>query len=216
MATEAEAPELGLRERKKRQTRQRIVAEAVELFAEHGFDKVPVAEIARRAEVSEATVFNYFATKEDVFFQGMQAFEQAIVDAVRDRPAGASIVAAFGDFVLRQRGYLAEGDAGVRQIAKAARIIAGSPALQDRQRRTAEHYTRELAAVIAEDVSAPPGDLRPYVAANALMGISVAMRDAVHAAALAGDGGPAIADDVLARGRNALDMLEHGLSPLGA
>ncbi|MQA94992.1 MAG: TetR family transcriptional regulator [Streptosporangiales bacterium] len=217
MAAEMDAaPELGLRERKKRQTRQRIVAEAVELFAEHGFDKVPVAEIARRAEVSEATVFNYFATKEDIFYQGMHAFEQAIVDAVRDRPPGTPISTAFGDLVLRQRGYLAEGEAGVRRIATAARVIAGSPALQDRRRRTDEHFIRELAAVITEETSAGPGDLRPYVVANALMGVSLAMRDRVHAAALAGEGGASIADEVLAKGREALDLLERGIASLDA
>ncbi|TMM00918.1 MAG: helix-turn-helix transcriptional regulator, partial [Actinobacteria bacterium] len=58
--------ELGLRERKKQRTRELIEATARQLFIERGFEAVPVAEIARAAEVSEATVFNYFPTKEDL------------------------------------------------------------------------------------------------------------------------------------------------------
>src|SRR5580700_4913701 len=80
--------EQGLRERKKQRTRQLIAETARALFVERGFDAVPVAEVARHADVSEATVFNYFQTKEDLVFQGMQAFETEMLDAVRNRPAG--------------------------------------------------------------------------------------------------------------------------------
>ena len=67
--------ELGLRERKKLRTRQLIAETARRLFAEHGFEAVPVTAIAREAEVSEATVFNYFPTKEDLVYGRMEAFE---------------------------------------------------------------------------------------------------------------------------------------------
>src|SRR5579862_3458949 len=102
--------ELGLRERKKQRTRQLIADTAWGLFSERGFDEVPVAEVAREAEVSEATVFNYFPTKEDLVFHRMEAFEDELLDAVRDRPEGESIVEAFGRFVLRARGFLAADD----------------------------------------------------------------------------------------------------------
>src|SRR5215213_6842530 len=102
------AMEMGLRERKKQQTRQRIQEGAIELFAARGFDKVPVAEIARAADVSEATVFNYFPTKEDLVYEGMEAFENALIDAVRDRPDGTSVLSAYRDFVLQPRGALAD------------------------------------------------------------------------------------------------------------
>jgi hypothetical protein len=56
--------QLGLRERKKQQTRDLIAKTAARLFAERGFDAVTVAEVARDANVSEVTVFNYFPAEE--------------------------------------------------------------------------------------------------------------------------------------------------------
>src|SRR5262249_57722047 len=115
----------GLRERKKQQTRQRMIDVALELFDERGFDRVPVAEVAQAAEVSEATLFNYFPTKEDLVYQSMEAFEATLLDAVRQRPAGTSVVAAFRDCVLQLRGALtADGPAMIRRIATSARVIA--------------------------------------------------------------------------------------------
>src|SRR5437660_948730 len=102
--------EPGLRERKKLRTRQLIAETARALFAEHGFDAVPVAAVARAADVSEATVFNYFPTKEDLVFQGMAAFEAELLAAVRDRPAGQPVTAAFARFMLHPRGLLAAED----------------------------------------------------------------------------------------------------------
>src|SRR5581483_9366052 len=90
--------ELGLRERKKQRTRQLIADTARRLFAERGFEAVPVAEIAREAEVSEATVFNYFPTKEDIFYSRLEAFEEELLANIRDRQPGESVIGAFGRF----------------------------------------------------------------------------------------------------------------------
>src|SRR5262245_35744324 len=104
--------EPSLRERKKQQTRHRIADAALQLFAERGFDRVPVAEVAHHADVSEATVFNYFSTKEGLIYQGMEEFEGVLLDAIRERPAGTSVLDAFRDFLLRPRAALASGDPG--------------------------------------------------------------------------------------------------------
>ena len=129
------ASELGLRELKKQRTRQLIADTAWRLFAERGFDAVPVAEIAREAEVSEATVFNYFPTKEDLVFHRMEAFEDELLDAIRERGEDESIVEAFGRFVLRPRGFLGSDDPeateGMRRVAW---VMTGSQALQARER----------------------------------------------------------------------------------
>src|SRR5258707_7503885 len=109
--------ELGLRERKKLRTRQLIAETAQRMFVERGFDAVPVAAVARAAEVSEATVFNYFPTKEDLVYQGMEAFETELLAAVRDRPAGEPFVAAVAPVVLPPRRVLAaEGEDAARYL----------------------------------------------------------------------------------------------------
>src|SRR5258706_14438310 len=96
----------GLRERKKEHTRQLIADNARRLFAERGFDAVTVADVARAADVAAATVFNYFPTKEDLFYSGLEAFEEELLTAIRERTPGESVLAAFSRFVLQERGLL--------------------------------------------------------------------------------------------------------------
>ena len=75
----------GLRERKKRERRKAISDVAMGLFAERGYDAVTVAEIARAADVSEQTVFNYFPAKEDLVFDEEEQMREAL--EARDRAA---------------------------------------------------------------------------------------------------------------------------------
>jgi AcrR family transcriptional regulator len=83
---------MGLRKRKKEQTRQLITETAWRLFAERGFDRVTVTEVAREAELAETTVFNYFPTKEDMFYSRLEAFGTRLVEGVRNRDAGEPAV----------------------------------------------------------------------------------------------------------------------------
>ena len=206
------ASELGLRERKKQRTHQLIAETAWRLFAARGFERVTVAEIAAGAEVSEATVFNYFSTKEDLIFQGMQAFEEELLTAIRERPAGESIVRAFGRFSIQERGYLASDDERATEgMREAARIITGSPALLTRQREIFERYTETLAALIAEERSVKPGSIEPWVIANALIGLHRALVAFVHRSALAGVPNSQIVKDMRKQGNRALAALEQGL-----
>src|SRR5918911_1033038 len=111
--------ETGLRERKKQQTRQLIADTARRLFAERG---------------SEATVFNYFPTKEDLFYSGLEAFEEELLSSIRDREPGESVLTAFGRFVLTPRGLLAAKDEeSAAHLAQITRVISESPALLARE-----------------------------------------------------------------------------------
>ncbi len=210
--------ELGLRERKKLQTRQLIAETARRLFIEHGFDAVPVTAVAREAQVSEATVFNYFPTKEDLVYQGMEAFEAELLAAVRNRPPGEPIVAAFGRFVLQPRGLLAADDeTAARYHAAISKMIVSSPALLAREQQVFARYTASLAALIAEDTGAEEGDLRPRVAAHALMGIHQALIGFVRRRLTAGPADHTrLASEVTAQGRQALDLIAAGLGSYGA
>ena len=205
--------EPGLRERKKVRTRELIAETARTLFAERGFEAVTVAEIAREADVSQQTVFNYFPTKEDLVFWRLEAFEAELLAAIRDRPDDEPVIAAFGRFVRRPRGYLAEHDAAARErLAGITRTIAESPALLARQGETLARYTASLAALIAEEQGAGAGDIAPTVAANALMGVHHALVAQAQAGVVAGTSHATLAHQLEQGADRAIALLERGLS----
>ena len=92
--------ELGLRERKKARTRQVIAAAAARLFAERGYEQVAVSDVAREAEVSEQTVYNYFPTKDQLVTDRDQLVQDELSRLIRARPAGTTPAAAIREFVL--------------------------------------------------------------------------------------------------------------------
>jgi AcrR family transcriptional regulator len=216
MTTTSEAQEPGLRERKKERTRELIAQTARRLFLERGFDAVTVAEIARAAEVSEKTVFNYFPAKEDLFYSRLEAFEDELLEAIRGRGRGESILDAFRRFVLKPRGVLGmEAPGGAREatgrLQAITRVITQSPALLARERQVFARYTASLAALIAEETGADDSAVEPWVAANALMAVHRSLIDYVRSQVLAGKSAPTIARNLRAQGKRAFELLEDGL-----
>ena len=213
LAVQGAVAEVGLRERKKQQTRQFIAETAARLFAERDFEAVSVVEVARAAKVSEATVYNYFPAKEDLVYQRMEAYEAEVIEAVRSRPAGASILDAVRDFVLEPRGFLADRDtAGARTLMTVARIISGSPSLLAREREVFSRYTESLAALIAAESGAPADDLGPWIVANALIGVHHALVELVRRRL--GEGVTdrrQLCEEVRAQGSRSFAILARGL-----
>jgi AcrR family transcriptional regulator len=203
--------EPGLRERKKERTRLAIAEAAQRLFRERGFDAVTVAEVAREADVSEGTVFNYFPTKEDLFYGQMEVFEASLVEAVRERAPGESVVAAFRGFVLAGTVRLAAVEVA-DVISTAARIVNASPALQAREREIVDEYTRSLAELVAQETGAGPEDVEPWAVANALMGVQRGLVARVRGQVLDGRRGAELAADARSQGKRAFARLERGLS----
>src|SRR5438876_11276046 len=119
---------MGLRETKKLQRREQIAGEAMRLFVMRGFDHVTVAEVAAAAGVSEKTVFNYFPTKEDLFYDEAPQREAAIVAAVRGRRPGESIPAALHRLQRTECSRLASPG-----FATFAKVIEDSAALQAKE-----------------------------------------------------------------------------------
>jgi AcrR family transcriptional regulator len=204
------AIEVGLRQRKKQQTRQAIFEAARRLFSERGFDGVTVAEIARESNVSEVTVFNYFPSKEDLFYGGMQFFEEQLLDAVRSRPRGESALKAFRRRLLESTDGLHSKER-IDAIIRSNQIATGSPSLAARERDIVERYTRELARVLAEETRAGPDDAEPLAAAAALIGAHRAIVEYVRRQVLAGVRGDALVEYTRTQIRRASGRLEKGL-----
>jgi AcrR family transcriptional regulator len=208
-----ESPQPGLRERKKEQTRQLIAETARRLFSERGFDRVPVAEVARAAEVSEQTVFNYFPTKEDLVYWRLQSFEDELLRTIRERAPGEPALAAFGRFILAERGLLAKRDPRAREeLAALTRMIASSPALLAREQQIFASYTAALAALLAEETGADAADVRPWVAATAMMGVHSSIVHLARRRVIEGVRHPKLAAEVRARAEEALALLDAGLA----
>jgi AcrR family transcriptional regulator len=210
------ATELGLRERKKQRTRELIADTARRLFAQRGFDAVPVSEIAHAAEVSEATVFNYFPTKEDLFYNRLEAFQEELLSSIRDRQRGESVIDAFGRFVTTPRGLLAARDPEqIEHLAAITRVITESPALLAREQQIYATYTDALATVLAAETPGH-GDMEPWVVARSLIGLHQAGVDYARREILAGTRNPALARRVHRQIQEALDLLSAGLADYGA
>jgi AcrR family transcriptional regulator len=207
-----ESPSPGLRERKKQQTRQLIAETARRLFTERSFEAVTVAEIARAAEVSEQTVFNYFATKEDLVYWQLGAFEEELLSTIRQRPPGEPALAAFRRFLLGQRGLLGRMDeAARRQLDAITRVIAQSPALRAREQQILSGYTTSLARLLAQDTGAPGDDIAAAVAATAMMGVHRSLIEYAREGVLTGERHTRLAREVRARLDRACELLEQGL-----
>ena len=152
----------GLRERKKRQTREALTRAALELFAERGYDETTLAEIAEAAGVSTRTIFAYFPSKEDILFATTQEMCDALTCALAERPAGMDTLTALREFVLSPAHEKSDLDHRLGQL------IAGDATLASRKRARISQLQEALAAAIADDLGVGLDDLRPQVAAASL------------------------------------------------
>ena len=85
------ADQVGLRERKRQQTRQALISAAMRLFADKGYDQTTVAEIAAAADVSTKTFFNHFASKDEVLFPHLSGRIDAAVAIIEQRAPGENV-----------------------------------------------------------------------------------------------------------------------------
>lgn len=217
--------EPGLRERKKVKTRLAISRIATELFNERGFDAVTVAEVAAAAEVSVATVFNYFATKEELFYDREADIIAAHCRYVRERAPGESILAAL------RRALHAAIDAAFRTDIDPSvpRIVSGdvrfertlhaSPALRARVRLALDKTEAAVAQAIADEVRAAKDDPTPRAIAAMVLAIERLLMADARAVILRGDASAAVKTAAKRKLRRtcdrAFDLLEHGVRSYG-
>ena len=153
-----------LRERKKRETRQRISDAATKLFIARGFDAVTLDDVATAANVSKMTVFNYFARKEDLMLDReddlrLMPFRQAL----RERPRGQSPAAAVRGVVNALSERKLPFSRIERQTLAWWKTVVDSPALMARM--------RELLEEAAEGLAVELGGAKPDGAARLIAGV---------------------------------------------
>jgi AcrR family transcriptional regulator len=152
----------GLRERKKRETREALTRAALELFVERGYDETTLAEIANAAGVSTRTIFAYFPSKEDILFCTMQSMRDALAAVLDNRPAGTDALAALREFIL------ASADDQTELDYKLKELVAADPTLSSHKRARIAQFQEILTSAIADDLGVTSDDLRPQVAAASL------------------------------------------------
>ncbi|MBC7308222.1 MAG: helix-turn-helix transcriptional regulator, partial [Dietzia sp.] len=92
--------DLGKRERGKRETRASLLRAADALFAERGYDRTTVRDIAEAAGVTERTFFRYFAAKEELVLDEAMTGIPRFVGLIRARPVAERAVEAIGAAVV--------------------------------------------------------------------------------------------------------------------
>ncbi|MEU5592510.1 TetR family transcriptional regulator [Streptomyces sp. NPDC020298] len=145
--------ETGLRERKKRRTRDALLRAALELFLTQGYEHTTVDEIAEAVDVSQRTFFRYFAGKEDAAFSVTRLAESHYVRAVRERPPHEAPLEALRQAVMASWDTIGEAIEQVVPVElhlRAHRMIEATPALLAAHLRRQEEVEEEIAGIIAE------------------------------------------------------------------
>jgi AcrR family transcriptional regulator len=199
----------GLREAKKLRTREEIAGQAMRLFVQHGFDNVTVAEVAAAANVSEKTVFNYFPTKEDLFFDEVDERIAALVSAIRDRAAGVSVLESLRAMQLAQCARLCSPG-----FVHFARILEQSPALQAKELELMAIIAQVVTDTLATELDLDERDAR--IAAGLLTSVHRQFFRAARRQALAGKTGITAERVLRADLERAYELLKHGLAGLEA
>jgi AcrR family transcriptional regulator len=196
----------GLRERKKQQTRQALTDAALRLFAEYGYDKTTVADIAAAADVSTRTFFSYFRAKEDVLFAGADQRTAAIAEAFDAvQPESTSPIDALRRLVDHVLDASQEGLTGPDRLDRVALILV-KPELQ------AQGLHRLIIAerTIAERLRHAYPDLLDNTLAHTMAGAVVGALVGIVLSAPGRGAHP----DVRAEVRRALALLENGFHTL--
>jgi AcrR family transcriptional regulator len=169
------------------QVRRRLQLAALELYRERGYEETTAAEIAAKAGVTERTFFRHFPDKREVLFGGEAIFTDALSCAVRDAapvlgPWDAMFVAfrAVEHIFIENRGF----------SEPRRRVIANSPALQERELAKARSLIAALASALCK---------REVPAHEASLAAQMGMAALSHAVATWLDDGSSDLDEQIVR-----------------
>lgn len=171
---------LGLRERKKRRTRQQISDVATTRFLDRGFDEVKVAEIAEACGVSEKTVYNYFPTKESLVLGREEAMREVVrrslgPEAPAGSPVEAFVAALRADLVDHLHQWEPDPEVDEQRVLETIRrfhdMVESTPSLRAAHRDASDRLRRVAAAAIAARAGVDPSEPEPQIAAAALVAL---------------------------------------------
>lgn len=162
-------PTMGRRARKRLQTRRAIADAALRLFLERGYDEVSVKEIADIVDVSVPTLFKYVPDgKEALMFDDGVERREGLLAAVRERPAGQSVMAALREFMSGRGPFATDPTPEFRRILE---LITNTPALRGHSRTLWLRCERDLAAAIAAEIGRASDDVAARAAARYVLEI---------------------------------------------
>jgi AcrR family transcriptional regulator len=165
-------PDEGLRERKRRLTRQLISDAATTMFATRGFDNVKVSEVADRVGVSEKTVYNYFPTKESLVLDTADEAVERMARALRERRPAESLTAAVVRAIKEDMERFDQApDELVEFMPLFLGMIDSTPALRAAWLEMQDRLTNVARDELAAQAGVDPRDPEPMAAARALVGL---------------------------------------------
>jgi AcrR family transcriptional regulator len=156
---------MGLRERKKEQTRLAIEAAAFRLFAERGFAATTISDIAAEAEIAPRTFFAYFPSKEDVVFAHFDGHGAALGRRLDERGRDETTFDALRVWI-GERLEATDADEAERSAIRDA-LVRENEGLQAHERHLMSRFESLIAASIAKDLGDHPDDLGPRLVAAA-------------------------------------------------
>jgi AcrR family transcriptional regulator len=157
----------GLRERKKARTRAAIREHALRLFREQGYAVTTIEQISAAAEVSPATFFRYFPTKEDVVLQdGMDIVTLAALEA---QPPELSPIAAFRAAAAETLATMSPDD--LREFRETTHLTAVIPEVRARALDELARTIDVITAALARRAGRDAGDFAVRTLAGAIIGV---------------------------------------------
>lgn len=192
---------VGLRERKKLETRRAIRQAALDLALESGMKNLTVEAVAEAAEVSPRTFFNYFSCKEDALIADTAEPTAEVCALIMERPLDESPLKSLS-VVLTETDPLSLMQASRERSLARQRLVQDNPALLSRQLAQYSAMEQELADTFAGRLGVDRGDdLRPALVAAVAVGL---IRVALHRWTA---GGTETLSDVL---RSVFDLVDEG------
>ncbi|GAA1606548.1 MULTISPECIES: TetR family transcriptional regulator [Kribbella] len=160
----------GLRERKKAKTRASIQEHALRLFREQGYAETTVQEIAAAAEVSPATFFRYFPTKEDTIV--FDRLDPVMIELFRGQPAGMHPTEALRAAIRQSLDVLSEDEWALE--SERQRLVMSVPELRVRMLDQLYRGIDLLAGLAAERTGRAADDFAVRAWAGAVVGVVMA------------------------------------------